>query len=123
MRCLRDLNYAQNVDVYATSCIPPRPQARAMQVGVMHSATILDAPTRSLQNIEDKQAHEPANKGATPCGIHVWPLLHRSSRKHLIFKKIYVYARCFVPGYGAKYVIKMLILWSSQRDFFTLRHR
>jgi hypothetical protein len=31
-----------------------------MQVGVMHPTTILDAPTRSLQNIEDEQADEPA---------------------------------------------------------------
>jgi len=98
MRCLWGLNYAQNVDVGATSYIPPRPLARGMQVAVMHPTTILDAPTRSLQNIEDKQAVEPAKKGATPCGIYVLPLFHRRGWKHLIFTKIYVYARCFVPG-------------------------
>jgi hypothetical protein len=88
-----------------------------MQVGVMHPATILDSPTRSLQNIDD----EPANKGATPCGIHVLPLLHRRGWKHLTLKK-YIYARCSVPGYGAQNVIKMLTFWSSQRRFFTVRH-
>jgi hypothetical protein len=56
----------------------------------MHPTTIPDAPTRSLQNIEDKQADEPAKKGVTPCGIYVLPLLHRRGWKHLIFK-IYMY--------------------------------
>jgi hypothetical protein len=47
-----------------------------------------------MQNIEDKQADGLAKKkkSATPCGIHVLPLLHRSGWKHLILKK-YMYVQ------------------------------
>jgi len=111
---------AQSVDVYATSCIPPRPLARGMQVGVMHPTTILDAPTKGLQNIEDKQADESAKK-LRPCTAFTFCLYCAAVVGNILFsKKIYVYAWCFVPGYGEPYVIKMLILWSSRRLFLRL---
>jgi hypothetical protein len=34
------------------------------------------APTRNVENIDDKQADQPAHKGATTYNIHILPLLN-----------------------------------------------
>jgi len=51
-------------------------------------ATNLDAPTNSLQNLKHRHAEQPAKKRATPCRIHVLPLLNRRGGKQLIFKNV-----------------------------------
>ena len=48
----------------------------------------LDAPTRNLQNIEDKLTDQSAKKLATPCRIHVLPLLNYRCWKEPILKNV-----------------------------------
>ena len=54
----------------------------------------------------------PHKKLATPSHIHVLPVLIRRGSKVHIFKKFYVCAIYFVHCYRARYVVKVLILWS-----------
>jgi len=46
--------------------------------------TNLDAPSRDLQNMEDRHAEQSAKMRATPYRIHVSPLLNRRARTKLI---------------------------------------
>jgi len=46
------------------------------------------APTRNLQNIKDKHAGQPAEKRATPHGIHVLPVLYRCGWKRPMFRPV-----------------------------------
>jgi len=52
--------------------------------------TNLDAPSRDLQNMEDRHADQSAKKRPTPYRIHASPLLNRRARTELTWKK-YVY--------------------------------
>lgn len=51
--------------------------------------------------------------------MHVLSLLNHRAWKQLIFKKMYVCARCFVKGYRAHYVIKMYFFGPDKGGFYT----
>jgi hypothetical protein len=52
------------------------------------------APTRNLENIDNKQADQPAQQGAANYCIHFLPLLNCCTWKKSQFK-MYEYARFF----------------------------
>jgi hypothetical protein len=53
--------------------------------------TVLYAPARNYQNIEDIFAYQPAKTRETPYCIHMLPLLNRHSWKQLVFKNVSKY--------------------------------
>jgi len=69
----------------------------------------MDAPTRNLQNIKHKHAGQPDQKRVAPYRIRASLWLVTAPFSELC---MYVYARCFVHGYRANRVIKVLVLWS-----------
>ena len=114
--------YVPNISVPISALYTAgKPVARGVQVGALHQLKIwmhplrickmpnTNALTRSLKNVS-----HPAAFTCCLCWIAV---VGKNS-----FSKTYVHVRCFVPRYTARYVIKVLTLWSWQRHFFTLVH-
>jgi len=61
-----------------------RPVARVGSSRCHARFTNLDAPSRDLQNMEDRHADQSAKKRPTPYRIHVSPLLNRRAWTELI---------------------------------------
>ena len=74
--------------------------------------TNLPAPTRNLQNCEDKDVDQPAKPRATPYRTHVLLLFYHRGWKQNSSSNMYVHARCFVQFCREHCVIKVFILWS-----------
>jgi hypothetical protein len=73
-----------------------------------------NVPTRNLQNIKHKHPDQPIKKCDTllhPCVASVEPPWLET----IHFKKINIYAQCFLKYYKAHYAITVLILWSWQK--------
>ena len=54
----------KGVDTFAYDAL--RTVTRGLQVAAIAPTTNLAAPTRNLQNIQDKHAHQPTKKHAAP---------------------------------------------------------
>jgi hypothetical protein len=84
-------------------------------------STNLDPPPpgRNSQNIKDKHADQPVNNQwhpTAPTRCLCWTAAVVNSS----FSKMCVHARCFVQGYRALCLFKLLILWSWRRRFLRL---
>ena len=97
-----------------TSSLPPSVSQARSRCGASGSnapTTNLEAPTTNLQNVKHKRADQLAKERATPCRIHVLPLLNPPRWKKANFQKCSnAYTRCFAQCYRARFVVKVLIL-------------
>ena len=97
------------------------PRTLGVASGCSARVTNMAAPTSRLQHIKHKPADQPAIKHAK-----TMPHLRVASAeppwldKTHFEKKTHILARCFVRYYRTHYVIKVLILWFSQRRFLRL---
>ena len=82
--------------------------------------TNLDSLSSSSQNVKKKNTPiSPLNNLWHPTASTCC-LCWTSADVNSLFSKMYVHARCFVQGYRALCVFKLLILWSWRRRFLCL---